>query len=183
MAAYNFERFSILVVEDNTYMRLLLVSVLSALGFGTVLAEPEGGKAIETLKLVATKPQRVGIMSLDMIVADWYMAPVDGAMLLNWVRRDKESPDRFIPFTMLTGLADLDKVAEARDAGATEFLAKPFSVDALCERLTSIIERPRQFVMSPDYFGPDRRRRVLELNRTDRRVAIDEEAEIMYESE
>ena len=182
MAAYNFERFSILVVEDNAYMRLLLVPVLNALNFGTVLAEPEGGKAIETLKLVATKPQRVGIMSLDMIIADWYMAPVDGVMLLKWVRRDKESPDRFIPFTVLTGLADLDKVAEARDAGATEFLAKPFSVDALCERLTSIIERPRQFVMSPDYFGPDRRRRRLELDRSDRRVAVDGEAEIIYES-
>ena len=69
MTAYNFERFSILVVEDNAYMRLLLVSVLNALNFGTVLAEPEGGKAIETLKLVATKPQRVGIRRVQSVVA------------------------------------------------------------------------------------------------------------------
>jgi two-component system chemotaxis response regulator CheY len=48
---------------------------------------------------------------------------------------------------------------QARDAGVTEFLVKPFTARDLYRRLYQIIERPRQFVRSEDFFGPDRRRK------------------------
>ncbi len=41
----------------------------------------------------------------------------------------------------------------------TEFLAKPFTVDVLMSRLESVIEEPRPFVRTENYFGPDRRRK------------------------
>ena len=46
-----------------------------------------------------------------------------------------------------------------RDAGVTEFLVKPFNARDLYRRIVQIIERPRQFVRSEDFFGPDRRRK------------------------
>ena len=47
----------------------------------------------------------------------------------------------------------------AREAGVTEFLAKPISVKALSERLTLMIDNPSRFVRTATYFGPDRRRK------------------------
>jgi hypothetical protein len=47
----------------------------------------------------------------------------------------------------------------ARDMGVTEFLAKPFTANDLAKRLTHVINAPRDFILSADYFGPCRRRR------------------------
>jgi DNA-binding response OmpR family regulator len=49
---------------------------------------------------------------------------------------------------------------EARDAGVTEFVAKPLSARTLLNRLNAVIYQPRAFVRTQTYFGPDRRRRV-----------------------
>ena len=46
----------------------------------------------------------------------------------------------------------------ARDAGVTEFLAKPITAHNLFARIAEIVERPRAFVRCDNYFGPDRRR-------------------------
>jgi DNA-binding response OmpR family regulator len=53
-------------------------------------------------------------------------------------------------------------VQQARDAGINEFLAKPVSVKAMLARLTAVIEYPRPFVRTANYFGPCRRRRNSE---------------------
>jgi hypothetical protein len=50
-------------------------------------------------------------------------------------------------------------VFEARDAGVTEFVAKPVTAKAVLERIHAVIYRPRPFVRTKDYFGPDRRRK------------------------
>ena len=84
-------------------------------------------------------------------------------MLLRWVRRHKESPNRFIPFVMVTGYADREKVREARSMGAIEMLAKPFSVVNLGQRLLQVVNRPRKFVHTVKYFGPDRRHKAREV--------------------
>jgi hypothetical protein len=51
-------------------------------------------------------------------------------------------------------------VIKARDAGVTEFLAKPISAKALYNRILHIILNPRPFIKTETYFGPDRRRNV-----------------------
>jgi hypothetical protein len=48
----------------------------------------------------------------------------------------------------------------ARDAGVTEFLAKPISANALYQRVLNIVANPRPFIKTKTYFGPDRRRNV-----------------------
>lgn len=123
--AYDFGMLTVLIVEDNGYMRRMQRTLLSALGVGNILEFGHGGEAIELLRLVKTNPAEGGVSSVDLIMSNWQMDPVDGAMLLKWVRRHKESPNRFIAFIMVSGYGDFERVAEARDLGANEFLAKP----------------------------------------------------------
>jgi hypothetical protein len=53
-------------------------------------------------------------------------------------------------------------VEAARDAGVTELLAKPVTAGHLFARIAEIVERPRAFVRTDTYFGPDRRRHRAE---------------------
>ena len=62
---------------------------------------------------------------------------------------------------MLSGFTEYRRVVEARDAGVNEFLAKPISAKALYQRFASIIDNPRPFIRTQDYFGPDRRRQNM----------------------
>ena len=181
MANYNFGSFIVLVVEDNPYMRTMLRTLLYAVGMGNVLTVKDGGEATELLRKVKENPTEAGVSSVDVIFSNWQMAPVDGAMLLKWVRRSKDSPDRFVPFVMVSGYGDYVKVGEARDLGATEFLAKPYSVDGLLKRIMVLVDRPRQFVLAGEYFGPDRRRQAMPRQGAERRVMPETDIEIIYD--
>jgi len=182
VAEFDLSRVSILLAEDNHYIRVLLFQCLKALGIGLVRTCKDGGEAIEVLRALHVDPGKAGAGEFDVIVANWQMAPVDGLSLLRWVRRHQESPARFVPFIMVTGHADRAKVEQARDMGATEVLAKPFSVQTLAERLAQVIDRPRQFVHTFDYFGPDRRRCVPAVpGRIERRTITEAEIEVVYD--
>ena len=50
------------------------------------------------------------------------------------------------------------RVTLARDAGVTEFLAKPISAKGLYQRVLNVVANPRPFIKTKNYFGPDRRR-------------------------
>jgi CheY-like chemotaxis protein len=162
-----------LVAEDSTFIRSLVISCLNAMGVSQIKVANHGGEAIEWLKLTKTDPMKAGILSIDLIISDWDMSPVDGMMFLRWVRRHAESPNRFIPFIMLTAHSDLKHVQEARDMGAHEVMSKPFSVKALAQKIGGIVEHNRQFVHTKDYFGPDRRRRVEGVGAEERRILTD----------
>ncbi|SLN38780.1 response regulator [Oceanibacterium hippocampi] len=183
MQSYDLSRFSVLVVEDNKYITSLLVMCMRVLGVGTVKMATDGGQAIELLKLMKTDPVRAGMQNVDLVLSNWQMAPVDGLMFLRWIRRHKESPNRFVPFVMITGYADPEHVAAARDLGVTDMLAKPFSINSVADKLVTLIERPRQFIHTADYFGPDRRRRALPHAGEDRRKLDDKSptVEVVYE--
>jgi DNA-binding response OmpR family regulator len=99
------------------------------------------------------------IIAPDIIVSDLVMSPINGLLFLRWMRTSKDSPNKMIPFIMLSGAADEGYVHSARDLGATEFLAKPFSATSVYVHLLKVIEQPRQFVTTTKYFGPDRRRK------------------------
>jgi DNA-binding NarL/FixJ family response regulator len=60
---------------------------------------------------------------------------------------------------MLTAYAERSKVEAARDAGVTEFCAKPVTATELYKKICVVINAPRSFIRTPIYFGPDRRRR------------------------
>jgi predicted naringenin-chalcone synthase len=82
---------------------------------------------------------------------------------------DPASRDRLLPVIVLTARSEEPFVIEARDHGANEFVAKPYTVDSLYKRLAAIIAFPRPYVNAPTYFGPERRRKQTAFNGADRR--------------
>jgi CheY-like chemotaxis protein len=147
-----------MVVDDNTFMLNLLVDTIKAFGIENTHGERNCAAAIKRLKLSKTDPVAAGLGSVDMIIADYLMDGVDGNLFLHWIRTNREVPDRFVPFVMVSGAADQFVVEQARDTGVTEFMAKPFSARSVADRILAVVNSPRQFVLAPAYFGPDRRR-------------------------
>ena len=78
------------------------------------------------------------------------------------MRNATSSPNPYIPIIMVTGHTERHRVEAARDAGVTEILAKPITAQNLFSRIGEIVDHPRPFVKSVDYFGPDRRRHRAE---------------------
>jgi CheY-like chemotaxis protein len=143
-----------LVVEDNVHMRALIRSVLFALGFKTAVEAKDGDEAFAILCE----------QSIDLILTDLSMIPVDGIAFTRRVRTDPQSPNPYVPIIMVTGHTERHRVEAARDAGITEFLAKPVTLQKLLLRVLEIVERPRAFIRCADYFGPDRRRRTIQAH-------------------
>jgi CheY-like chemotaxis protein len=179
MGVYNLERLTFLLVDDNRFVLKILQDVLKTLGAGQVITAENGVEAIEYLSA------RHGPLGcpVDMIISDLVMAPIDGHLLLKWVRQGKESPNRFMPFIMMSGAADTDNVEKARDGGASEFLAKPFSAQTVSNRVLEVVDFPRQFIATREYFGPDRHRKSDVKISHDRRRVTEKDATIVYSSD
>ena len=158
--SYNFDRLRVLVVDDNLHSRALVGAVLHAFGVKTVLeaASAEGGWKMLTQN------------RCDLIFVDWVMEGMSGLEFTKRVRSAKDTPNQFVPIVMVTGHTSLERVHSARDAGVTEFLAKPVSSKSVLARLISVIENPRPFVRTKAYFGPCRRRRRVEYHGPERRL-------------
>lgn len=154
MSDYQLDRFPILLVEDNSYIRQTIEDLLRSFRIGRIATAVNGEDAIAYLKDM----KRVQNPGPDIIISDMIMSPINGLLLLRWVRTSKESPNRFVPYIMLSGAADREYVASARDLGTSEFLAKPFSVNSVFTHLAQVIERPRPVIATQKYFGPCRRR-------------------------
>ena len=152
MSAGSYDNLKALIVEDNAHMRVLLRSLLQALGIRSIHESSDGASGFA--ELCARNP--------DIVLTDLSMAPTDGIHLTKQIRTGGNSPNRYVPIIMVTGHTEKARVEAARDAGVTEFLAKPITVQNLMARLTEIVERPRPFVKCDTYFGPERRRRKLE---------------------
>ncbi|MGH1397622.1 MAG: response regulator [Alphaproteobacteria bacterium] len=148
---FNFKELSILIVEDTEPMRKLVRAVLSTLGIGKIYTAPNG--EIGYQRFCETKP--------DIVITDWHMQPTNGIELAQKIRKDIHSPRKQTPVIMMTGYSALPRIAHARDAGVTEFMVKPFSANDLARRIAYAINKPRDFIETSDYFGPDRRRRAL----------------------
>lgn len=147
--AYRFDKLSILVVDDTEPVLDVTAQALTILGVGKVLKAKDGHTAFDLY--VRERP--------EVILTDWEMSPMDGLTLIEKIRNDELSPKRNIPIIMMTGYTASARVAKARDYGITEFLVKPFTANELSRRIAYVIDNPRDFVETEQFFGPDRRRR------------------------
>lgn len=145
-----FELLKILLVDDNQHMRLLLTEILRAIGVRSVFEAEHGAEALSIMRT----------NSIDIVMTDLAMGPIDGIDFVRQLRTAPDSPNQLIPVIMVTGHSTSRRVTEARDAGVTEFLAKPVTARGVLERVVEVIDNPRPFVRSRDYFGPDRRRKA-----------------------
>jgi len=133
-------------------MRSLLRSLLNSIGVREIHEAANGSAALEILR------ER----SCDLVLSDLAMQPMDGIDFTRDVRQSPRSANPFVPVIMVTGHTERHKVEAARDAGVTEFIAKPVTAQSLFARIAEILERPRAFVRCESYFGPDRRRKAQE---------------------
>lgn len=147
--ALDLTKISVLVVEDLAPMRKLIASVLEAFGVGKVYEARSGEQAYALFQQ----------FSPDIVITDWLMEPMNGLELIRKIRTEKQSINRLVPIIVITGYSAIHRVMEARDLGATEFLTKPFSGRDLAKRINLIINKPRDFVETDHFFGPDRRRK------------------------
>ena len=160
-----YDLLKILLVDDNQYMRLLLAEILRAIGVTHIYEAKDGA---EGLKMMRDHP-------IDVVMTDLSMQPMDGIEFVKLLRNSPESPNRMAPVVMITGHSTYIRVNEARDAGVTEFMAKPITARGVVERLHQAIDNKRQFIRTPTYFGPDRRRRIDAMFQGPWRREIDSE--------
>ena len=144
-----YDLLKILLVDDNHYMRVLLAEILRAIGVKDIFEANDGA---EGLQMMRDHP-------VDIVMTDLSMQPLDGIDFVRLLRNSPDSPNQMAPVIMITGHSTFARVNEAREAGVNEFLAKPLTARGVIERLHQVVENPRSFVKSEDYFGPDRRRR------------------------
>jgi two-component system, chemotaxis family, chemotaxis protein CheY len=147
--AYNFKDVKVLVVESSTPMFKLVKNVL---GFFTVRDKNIfAAYSVEEAFEVFCRERP------DLIIVDWLQNPDRGIYLTKMIRMNKTSPNPYVPIIMTAGSGHLNRVLKARDAGISEYLVKPFSARSLAERIERVVEKPRMFVVSENYVGPDRR--------------------------
>ena len=96
----------------------------------------------------------------DIVLTDWAMPIFDGLELAQMIRQPGANANPYVPIIMLTGHSEKKRARPARDAGITEFMAKPISAKALYQRILNVVANPRPFIKTKTYFGPDRRRNV-----------------------
>lgn len=149
MKTYSLDAISVLVVEDNRFMRSILVNVVKGLGVTHVAEAREGQEALEEMR---NNP-------VDIVITDLEMEGMNGSKLLQTIRSGKRGLNPLVPVIVVSANTIARNILQARDTGMTEFLAKPVSAAALYARIVAIIENPRRYVRTISYFGPDRRRR------------------------
>ncbi|MDY0162007.1 MAG: chemotaxis response regulator CheY [Desulfobotulus sp.] len=117
----------ILVVDDFATMRRILKNILKQLGFTNITEADDGTTALEALSK----------NSFDLIISDWNMPKMSGLELLKKVRSDPAYKN--IPFLMVTAEAQKQNVIEAVQAGVSNYVVKPFTAEAIAEKLEKII--------------------------------------------
>lgn len=153
------ENVKFLVIDDNAFARTLIRRILVQFDASEIQEARDGSSAID--EVIAFKP--------DIIIVDWMMKPMDGMQFVHWLRESRESPAPLAPVIMVSAFSHVSNIVQARDAGINEFLAKPISAKSLLTRIQAVISKPRQFVRTDAFFGPDRRRKPLIHQGTERR--------------
>jgi DNA-binding response OmpR family regulator len=142
-------RASVLLVDDEPRIRIAVARILREFRVPRISEAADGETALAMLEQE----------SFDVVICDWMMEPLDGYGFLTRLRALKNHPAQAVPVIMLTSVAEQNRVLAARDAGATEYLIKPVQPKRLLARLRVVLEMPREFIVTPAYTGPDRRRR------------------------
>jgi two-component system chemotaxis response regulator CheY len=117
----------VLVVDDYKTMVRIVRGLLSQLGFEHIDDAADGETA---LKMIRTS-------NYGLVLSDWNMAPMSGFELLKTVRADDRT--KSVPFVMVTAEAKTENVIAAKQAGANNYIIKPFTLAVLKQKLTSVL--------------------------------------------
>jgi two-component system chemotaxis response regulator CheY len=148
---YKLAKLQVLLADGDHRTAQLVKTILVSFGIRKVDVVYNAEEALQALRT-----RRV-----DLLITERDLRSSSGMDLVRMIRSSKaDKLLRFgMPIIMLTAHSEVDEVRAARDAGITEFIAKPFSARTISSRLIEIIDNPRVFVEAPNYTGPSRRRR------------------------
>ena len=149
----DFSKYSVLVVENNAHMRVILHEMLAAFGVARV-EEAETVNAAH--RLVLSKP-------FDIVLLDFFLDRLDGGDFTRMVRHNEKCQNRAVPILLMTALPNHSKVLKMRDCGVNDIVAKPLAPKTLYTRMNAMLSNPREFIVSENYIGPCRRRRQIEI--------------------
>jgi two-component system chemotaxis response regulator CheY len=138
-----------LVADPSSHMAGLVTLMLHSLRI----------RAVDEVSDTRRATAALGRHHYDLILIDEQLGGESDFDLIRGLRAAPENPNRAVPIIMMAGTPDAAMIAAARDAGVTEFLRKPFSAQHIALRLDAIRAKPRDFVETDAYVGPDRRRR------------------------
>ena len=113
-----------LVVDDSRTIRMIIRRILTELGYEVC----EASNGIEALKVMEAEKNTV-----KLVLADWNMPEMNGLELVKRLRQDPALSS--LKVIMVTTETELDQMASAFEAGANEYVMKPFSKDILMEKL------------------------------------------------
>jgi two-component system, chemotaxis family, chemotaxis protein CheY len=120
-----------LIVDDSRVMRRILSHILKKLGFSS----QEAANGAEALTALKESPP------FDLLLLDWVMPEMNGFQLLQLLRTDPQFDT--LPILVITSDSDLSRLKEAMSAGASEYLMKPFTEEAIREKL-ALLELPHK---------------------------------------
>lgn len=127
----DFSNIKVLVVDDSKTMRKLLMKHLEYLGIKNIIEAENGKEALSILvqAIDSGKP-------IDVIMSDWSMPLMSGLDLLQACRGNNELKN--IPFVFVTAEGSTKQIDKAKEVGFSGYVTKPFSKEALHEKLTEV---------------------------------------------
>lgn len=111
----------VLLADDSSTMRKVILRSLQAVGVSNATEAADGKEAIDLFK-----PGE-----FDLVLTGWNMLGKSGLEVLQEIRKQ----DSAVPIIMVTTEAEKSRVLEAVQAGVSDYLVKPFTADALREKL------------------------------------------------
>jgi two-component system, chemotaxis family, chemotaxis protein CheY len=138
----------ILIVDSNGYMRRTTRTMLMNLGARSVIEAADGLAALEQIRTC----------NPDVMLLDWDLPVLNGMEVMRIVRSPGMFPRPNLPTIMLANIAKRSHVLEAMRVGVHEFIVKPTSPKALCDRLMAVMIKPRAMMKIGKYYVPKPRR-------------------------
>lgn len=118
----------VLVVDDMSTMRKIVIKILKELGFTDFTEAADGSLAWEAVSNAE--------VPFGLIISDWNMPNCSGLDFLKRVRSDQRV--KKTPFLLVTAEAEQHQVAEAVKAGVDQYVVKPFSKESIQSKLESV---------------------------------------------
>jgi len=119
-----------LVVDDMDGMRRIVVRNLHQMGLKNVVTANNGADA---WRMIQSQP-------IDAVITDWNMPVMSGLSLLKTIRASPQFGT--LPVLMMTAETERHQVKVAIEAGASDFIIKPFSANSLETKLKNVIRTP-----------------------------------------
>ena len=151
--------FKFLVVDKTTFACKLVKETLFVTGARDLSDATNLKDAMEQI--------RSG--RVNFLICEHDLGEENGVDLVKQIRSDGDEIIKKMPIVLLTTVTDRSSIFSGRDAGVDEIVAKPFTAGSLGSHIEAVIHKRRAFIDDRTFSGPDRRRRLKEIDGDDRR--------------